>query len=480
MATPVVTITPDTPQVTITPDAETTQAPSVLDKANEYAGKALTAAGLPTSLSNVPDWFKHLTGTHPNSEPFWAPVREAIKNPTQENIVNAVPFIGPSSVAMSKDVQKGDYGGAAATLAGTIGTGVLPSKTEEIASGLSKAGDAASAVKGAAANTLRTEEGTLKPSVQLAAKSAGAATGGMLGGGWGALVGEHLGPNLADVIIPNRPKGAPSIRTTPFDAPVGTEELTKPSGPTPPPRKITLGPSEDLGLGLGNDHVITNAKGERIGSAQIEPKNDGTVHVHWLGGDFSNYGRSDVMGAIKEAYPDAEKITYDRRRLAKGDAAATTQPRQMNVSQAPSVNDVANQVVANTTGVKPLEPSVPLNKQGIVTPKPEISTPVSGETDPLKIKYPDPAQRQMVRANGEKIVQAIGADADTMKAVHDLTRVDLRQALVNSGEDMGQRTVSNSKFAGEGSITREDAFNKLLAKGHSPADIIRLAKQVPQ
>jgi hypothetical protein len=261
---------------------------------------------------------------------------------------------------------------------------------------------------------------------------------------------------------------------------VAAVPIPKTTGPTPPPKKLTLSSGEDLGLGLGNEHTITNAQGERIGSAQIEPKGDGTVHVHWLGGDFSNYGRNEVMGAIKEAYPEAETITYDRRRLAKGADAATTQPRQMNVAQAPSVKDVADQVVANTTGVKPLEPNVPLNQQGAPTPKPEASAPVSGEQDPLKVKYPDAAVRQMVRANGENIVQAVGGDKDTMKAVHDLTRVDLRQALVNSGEDMGQRTVSNSKFAGEGSITREDAFNRLLAKGHSPTDIVKLARQVPQ
>jgi hypothetical protein len=97
------------------------QQPGVLDKANELAGKALGGAGLPTSLSNVPDWFKHLTGTHPQSEPFWEPIRQAIKNPTQENIVGAVPFVGPAAVSMSKDVQKGNYAGAAATAAGTVG-----------------------------------------------------------------------------------------------------------------------------------------------------------------------------------------------------------------------------------------------------------------------------------------------------------------------------------------------------------------------
>jgi hypothetical protein len=77
-------------------------------------------------------------------------------------------------------------------------------------------------------------------------------------------------------------------------------------------------------------------------------------------------------------------------------------------------------------------------------------------------------------------VQAVGGDPDIMKAMHDLTRVDLRQALINDGVDMGQRTVSNSKFAGEGSITREDAFNQLLSRGRSPSDIVRLAKGSPQ
>lgn len=101
------------------------------------------------------------------------------------------------------------------------------------------------------------------------------------------------------------------------------------------------------------------------------------------------------------------------------------------------------------------------------------------EVDPIKAKYPDPNVRQMVRANGEKIYEAAKGDPATVKAIHDLTRVDLRQALVNAGEDMGQMTVSNSKFAGQGSITREDAFNRLLEKGLKPNDIVRLAKTVP-
>src|SRR5258707_5903005 len=89
-------------------------------KAEEYAGKALSAVGLPTSIKDIPNWLQHLTGTAKDSEPFWEPIRKAIKNPTQENIVGAVPYVGPASVAMSKDVEAANYGGAAATLAGTI------------------------------------------------------------------------------------------------------------------------------------------------------------------------------------------------------------------------------------------------------------------------------------------------------------------------------------------------------------------------
>jgi len=126
------------------------------------------------------------------------------------------------------------------------------------------------------------------------------------------------------------------------------------------------------------------------------------------------------------------------------------------------------EIVNQATGSQPLKADVPLREQ--LTP----------EGDPIKAKYPDPAVRQMVRANGEEIVQAANGNPETLKAIHDLTRVDLRQALINAGEDMGQQTVSNSKFAGEGSIGRQEAFARLLKKGISPEEIVRLAKQTPE
>ena len=137
----------------------------------------------------------------------------------------------------------------------------------------------------------------------------------------------------------------------------------------------------------------------------------------------------------------------------------------------PTTSKMIKDLVNQAYGVKPLEPDVPLREQ-IDTETPATAPPKSE----LEQRYPDRAVRQMVHANGEKMVQAVGDNAELMRQVHDLTRVDLRNALVNSGEDMGQQTVSNSKFAGGGSIGREEAFNRLLAKGLSPAEIVKLAK----
>lgn len=136
-------------------------------------------------------------------------------------------------------------------------------------------------------------------------------------------------------------------------------------------------------------------------------------------------------------------------------------------SEPVKLDDVVNQA----TGVKPLKADVPLNEQLTKTTANEPA-----EIDPVKEKYPDPKIRQMVRANGEEIYEAAKGNPATVQGIHDLTRVDLRQALINAGEDMGQQTISNSKFAGEGSISRESAFKRLLEKGHSADDIVRLAK----
>jgi hypothetical protein len=109
--------------------------------------------------------------------------------------------------------------------------------------------------------------------------------------------------------------------------------LSRIGGGTPKPSGVSLGAGEDLGEGLGTQHVITK-DGQRIGSITVEPKDGGkTLHVHWLGGDFGPGLRPQLMDEVERLYPEAEKFTYDRRRLAKGAEAATTEQREMKIKK---------------------------------------------------------------------------------------------------------------------------------------------------
>ena len=190
--------------------------------------------------------------------------------------------------------------------------------------------------------------------------------------------------------------------------------------------------------------------------------------------------RGAEINAIRRMQPQApprlsttEGATYaDVPAAPKGVSAPFTPPAEtptaepigspIKLPETPktSLEDVINQA----TGVKPLRSSVPLREQ---------LTKMTPPAEPVVHHNP------MEVANGKEIYDLAKDNPATMKAIHDLTRVDLRQALINAGEDMGQVTVSNSKFAGVGSITRQDAFARLLQKGYSPEEIVKLAKSVP-
>lgn len=138
-------------------------------------------------------------------------------------------------------------------------------------------------------------------------------------------------------------------------------------------------------------------------------------------------------------------------------------------SEAPSAPNTAmrspmsnlNDLIDQQLGVQKLQPNVPLREQ---IQSGSTSTEVPIHRNPMEA------------ANGKAIFDAAKGNPETLQAIHNLTRVDLRQALLASGEDMDQVTVSDSKYAGKGSISREMAFNKLLAKGYSPEQIVKLAK----
>ncbi len=96
---------------------------------------------------------------------------------------------------------------------------------------------------------------------------------------------------------------------------------------------LKIGAGENLGEGLGTEHIITK-DGKRVGSISIEPKENGkTLHIHWLGGEFGRELKPLLMEEVERIYPDAEKFTYDRRRLAKGAEKATTEPREMKIKK---------------------------------------------------------------------------------------------------------------------------------------------------
>lgn len=127
---------------------------SPMGQVNRLASKALTGANLPTSLTDIPNWGKHLIGQAADSKPFWQPFADAAKNPTQENLVGAVPLIGAPSVSMAQDVRAGRPLDAAATLAGTIaGPRMLSEVPGGAKAGLSQIADARDVVKDIASKT---------------------------------------------------------------------------------------------------------------------------------------------------------------------------------------------------------------------------------------------------------------------------------------------------------------------------------------
>ena len=163
------------------------------------------------------------------------------------------------------------------------------------------------------------------------------------------------------------------------------------------------------------------------------------------------------------------KVTFRREPIAKTVPGLEEGPLRAQPPE--GLPTVATEEPARQMGAPPLQPAVSLREQF----KPTGMEPASKQLT-LEQKYPDREVRQLVHANGEDMVDAAGNDRETLKAIHDLKNTDVRQALINSGEDMGQTSIGNRKATGD-QMTRQDAFKKLLAKGYTPQQIVDLAKQ---
>jgi len=102
--------------------------------------------------------------------------------------------------------------------------------------------------------------------------------------------------------------------------------------------------------------------------------------------------------------------------------------------------------------------------------------PPTEETDPLKREFPDPRLRQHARINGPEAVRAANGDMDTLAALSQLSNVQVRQAALNAGIELGTRHVGQRIGLGPEQISRADLIGQMIREGNAPMDIVRLAQ----
>jgi hypothetical protein len=183
-------------------------------------------------------------------------------------------------------------------------------------------------------------------------------------------------------------------------------------------------------------------------------------------------------------------------------------PKTPPSSGGASLDEIVNQA----TGAKPLQSNVPLRDQLIAKPPITLSEPLNSakprpvggttpeaqfensfgpehehvraqaewETGKPEGNLPEAKRDPVQAANGSRLWEAVKNSpelAAKFVGKDGLKNVEIRNALIHAGEDMGDTVVSNKMLMGEGAITREAALNKLLDKGLSPAKIIELGKK---
>lgn len=312
-----------------------------------------------------------------------------------------------------------------------------------------------------------------------AAEVGGSALGGML-----APIGRRIGKGFSEAIeslkpswwdkeiVPQSPaKPLPSITTPKPLEPIQPTALPKPAtavspvGKNPLPRVSPAAPAaESSRLDLGElGPVRRPPRLEPIGApSPLRPK---------LEPSRVTLARTEVEPLPPGAPPEEQKFheLFGPEHQEVKDLAEweTGSPEGLKPIAKPTVESVVNQA----TGLKRLEPNVPLKEQ--------LQPNASGaavETDPIKVKYPDPEIRKFVRANGEAVVDAVGDDKELLYKLHNLKNVDVREAAVNAGIDLGTKHVGSKVGLGGEQVSRQEVLTQLLRKGHSPAEILELAK----
>jgi hypothetical protein len=343
--------------------------------------------------------------------------------------------VGLDAQGIKERAQKGD-------VAGVVGEGIPAIAATLLHAGKGEIGDAAHSAREGIGEAVHTPEGELTPLTKKLSGAAGAGVGATIGhatpipGGAmaGAYLGHELGPSLMEKAFP---KPAPTALPTIAE---------------PPPPVVSSSPFELSAPETEREAPIQQSLGlKNIGSG--EPPTSATA-------------------ALPKVGPLEGPVQGPRSRSAMQQMGQILD-EQMGAGRAKApgrLPTVATEEPGRQMGAPPLRPDVSLRNQPATA-----EAPVRSNQARLEEKFPDKSVRQMVHANGEEIVDAAGDDKETLKAIHDLTNPDVRQAMINAGEDMGQTMINNRKASGD--MSRQEAFSKLLRKGLTPAKIVELAKQ---
>ena len=152
----------------------------------------------------------------------------------------------------------------------------------------------------------------------------------------------------------------------------------------------------------------------------------------------------------------------------------TPPTEQIPLAQRPVPRMGAREIGQELERVMNAPPKKPPPQPGTPERPPPGFAPAQAETDPHKIEFPDPAVRRFVRANGPEIVRAF--DRDRVQLVHDLSNVEIRQAAINNGIDLGTKHVGSKTALGPEQVSRQDLIDQMIRRGLSPEDIVEFSK----
>ena len=340
-------------------------------------------------------------------------------------------------------------------------------------------------VKGGIAKVFRTPEGELRPWAEKGARVAGAAAGHVLGP-VGSIAGYEAGPGIASKFIPERiPAVAPKIPVVS----TGPYELTMPS----------VEPEAAIQQTFGFPKVEANP-GEMPASQVQAGRMPSVREPGRVGPPLQRLGELIEAGAGTPPATPLEPAVSLRNQLPQSvGAAAEGFPR---VGETPLKNVGGpitfrrEPIIKTVSGLEegPLRADAPEKMPAVFGN--EVERAFGGEPNEVAIhkqrmaeKYPDREYRQLAHSEGEELADAVGSNRELLTKLHDLKNPDVRQAAINSGEDMvrkdGSPIMVNSRAAdvkGETALSRMLKFNKLIDQGFDPQVIAneKLPGDVPR